>query len=227
MSGCPTHGDLVGGYVLGALDPAEAEEMRRHLATCPRCAREERELAGLPALLDRVTPGPAPPALRPAVETEALRRHARALEGKGRAAHRRRRMVVSAAAAAAVAATFAVALLLPGGGDGAYAHARLAPPGPDAGAVASAELSEVPAGTGVSLRARGLRTGRDRVYELWCVRKDHRWISGGTFRARGDGSASAQLTAAVKPGDYHLLVVTRQRAGAERGRPVLRGRLKY
>ena len=34
------------------------------------------------------------------------------------------------------------------------------------------------------------------------------------------------MTAAVKPGDYHAMVVTR-RSDAERGAPVLRGELKY
>ena len=61
MSGCPTHGALLGGYVLGALEPAEMEAMRLHLESCPQCAREERKLAGLPALLDTIEPGDVPP----------------------------------------------------------------------------------------------------------------------------------------------------------------------
>ena len=52
MSGCRSHAELIGPYVLGALDPAEMDEMRRHLASCERCAAEERSLSGLPALLD-------------------------------------------------------------------------------------------------------------------------------------------------------------------------------
>ena len=81
----------------------------------------------------------------------------------------------------------------------------------------------MPAGTRVRLWARGLRPG---AYELWCVRDDGRWISGGTFRAGSGGAAQAQMTAAVKPGDYHVMVVTRHSDG-ERGAPVLRGELKY
>ena len=53
MSGCRTHGDLIGPYVLGALEPDEMEAMPRHMAGCARCAAEERSLAGVPVLLDR------------------------------------------------------------------------------------------------------------------------------------------------------------------------------
>jgi len=37
VSGCESHGELIGGYVLGALDPAEMEAMRRHLEKCAGC----------------------------------------------------------------------------------------------------------------------------------------------------------------------------------------------
>ncbi|MEU7380660.1 MULTISPECIES: zf-HC2 domain-containing protein [unclassified Streptomyces] len=45
----------LGGYVLGALSPAESEQVRAHLATCDACRQEHAELAGLPALLATVT----------------------------------------------------------------------------------------------------------------------------------------------------------------------------
>ncbi|MFD4955585.1 anti-sigma factor family protein [Streptomyces sp. NPDC058451] len=45
----------LGGYVLGALSPAESEQVRSHLATCDECRQEHAELAGLPALLATVT----------------------------------------------------------------------------------------------------------------------------------------------------------------------------
>ncbi|MGH2805068.1 MAG: anti-sigma factor domain-containing protein, partial [Thermoleophilaceae bacterium] len=88
----------------------------------------------------------------------------------------------------------------------------------------------VPAGTRVRLEASGLPGGRSAVYALWCVREDGRWVSGGTFRAGADGRVEAELTAAVRPGDYHQMVVTRRpRHGdpVERGPSVLRGRLLY
>lgn len=41
-------------YVMGALSPAERHAFEAHLADCPRCAQAVAELAGLPAMLDRV-----------------------------------------------------------------------------------------------------------------------------------------------------------------------------
>ena len=43
---------LLGGYVLEALEPEEAAEVRAHLRGCPACAAEHASLAGLPALLE-------------------------------------------------------------------------------------------------------------------------------------------------------------------------------
>ncbi|MFC3573120.1 zf-HC2 domain-containing protein [Streptomyces yaanensis] len=45
----------LGGYVLGALSPAETEQVRAHLEVCAECRAEHAELAGLPALLSMVT----------------------------------------------------------------------------------------------------------------------------------------------------------------------------
>ena len=105
----------------------------------------------------------------------------------------------------------------------AYASARLAPIAAGSNASATAWAEDVPAGTRVRLRARGLR---DTMYELWCVRADGHWVSGGTFRAARDGRAEAVLTAAVRPGDYHVMVVTRHSEG-DHGPALLRGRLRY
>jgi anti-sigma-K factor RskA len=253
VSGCPTHGSLVGGYVLGALEPDEMEQMRRHLEHCPDCSLEASRLAGLPQLLDRIEPADVPPpALSPEVEEAVLDRFARERgdrEQRGpwrersrsavRHGPRRRipgtagRRIAAVAAACAAALVLALALVWPFGGDEdepAYASAALNGLAAAPGANATAELDDVPAGTHVRLRARGLPRGGGAMYEVWCVRADGRWISGGTFRADREGGAEAELTAGVRPGDYHLIVVTTQprnpRDGT-RGTPVLRGRLRY
>lgn len=229
MTGCPDQGELLGGYVLGALESEEMDEMRRHLEVCPRCAREARELSGLPRLLDAVEPEDVPPPVLPAeVEERVLDRFVR----EGAAARRpARRPRVPLAAAAALAAAVLVAVLLvvgllPGGDDeGAYATAELR----GSAGSARAELTVVPEGTRVSLSARGL-PAQGAVYELWCVGTDGSWVSGGTFRASADGSAKAELTAAVRPGDYHRIVLTRYSAGdkqAARAEALLRGSLRY
>jgi hypothetical protein len=85
----------------------------------------------------------------------------------------------------------------------------------------------VEGGTRVQLRAHHLPVKRGAVYELWCVRTDGRWINGGSFHARNDGTAAAQLTAAVSPGEYHVVVITRRSAGDARGAEIMRGKLKY
>ncbi|MEA2467532.1 MAG: hypothetical protein QOJ57_1658 [Thermoleophilaceae bacterium] len=52
IAACNECRSLLGGYVLHALEPDEAEAVRRHLAACEACAAEHGELMGLPAFLD-------------------------------------------------------------------------------------------------------------------------------------------------------------------------------
>jgi anti-sigma-K factor RskA len=233
VRGCPRSGPLLGGYVLGALEPAEMEEMRRHVAECPHCGPEARHLATLPDLLDRIEPADVPPpTLSPTVEEAVLDRFARERRGARSSRPRlTRRRIALAAVACATALALALVLSL-GGEEGsrAYAGATLKAVASDSGARAYASLEAVPAGTRVSLKAHDLPRRRDAEYELWCVRKDGRWVSGGTFHTRPDGDAEAVLTAAVWPGDYHLMVVTRRphTTGKDtRGAEVLRGKLRY
>jgi anti-sigma factor RsiW len=222
MSGCRDHRDDIGAYVLGALEPEEMEAMRRHLETCSRCAAEERALAGLPGLLDRVQADEEPASLSPRLEDEVLDRYVRERAGERPARTRRRRLAVPAIAATAVAAlVLALALLLPDGqDDSAYARTEMK----GHGAWATAWVREVESGTRVRVEADHLRRG---AYEVWCVRTDGRWVSGGSFQARRDGSADAELTAAVRPSDYHTVVITRRSSGGERGAEVMRGKLQY
>jgi anti-sigma-K factor RskA len=244
MSGCPTYGPLIGGYALGALEPEEMEEMRRHVAVCPQCGPEAHRLEELPWLLDRIAPADVPPpTLSPQVEEAVLDRFARERreEGAGGASGRqagrsKRRPALlggrplAVAAACLIALVVALALVLPGGdedGTAAYATVSLDPRAGGAGA-ATAWLDEVPAGTRIRLETRGLPANAQ--YEVWCIATDGRWVSGGTFRADRDGRVEAELTAAVQPGDYHRMVVTRRPKGAgeaERGQAVLGGELRY
>jgi anti-sigma-K factor RskA len=223
MSGCRERGDDVGAYVLGALEPAEMEAMRRHLDTCERCAAERQALAGLPGLLDRVQADEEPAPLSPRLEEEVLDRFVRERAGEPARPARRRRLALPALAAAAAVLALAVALtvlLWPGDEESAYARAEMR----GHGAWAAASVAEVESGTRVEIEADDLRRG---VYELWCVRTDGRWVSGGSFRAHGDGSAGAELTAAVRPGEYHTVVITRRSSMGERGAEVMRGELEY
>jgi Anti-sigma-K factor rskA/Putative zinc-finger len=250
VTGCPTHGPLVGGYALGALEPDEMDEMRRHVAICPECGPEAARLQGLPELLDRIAPSDVPPpALSPQVEEAVLDRFARERreEGAGAASERgaapavrrpalpgprpaRLRRPLALAAAFAVALVVALALVFPGGDDdrtAAYASVSLGAKADGMGS-ATAWLGQVPAGTRIRLETRGLPAGSE--YEVWCIRADGRWVSGGTFWGDRDGRTEAELTAAVRAGDYHRMVVTRRpegAGGAARVPAVLSGELRY
>jgi anti-sigma-K factor RskA len=225
MSGCRSHGELIGPYVLGALEPAEMDEMRGHLESCARCAAEERMLAGLPGLLDQVHADEPVATPRPELEDAVLDRFVRERADAPEPPRRRPRRrpgwrPLAAAAALAVALVAALVVAWPGDDDSAYARAELQGRGGQAVAWADA----VEAGTRVRVRADHLPRG---AYELWCVREDGRWINGGSFHARGEGTTSADLTAAVWPGEYHLVVITRRSSGGERGAEVMRGELEY
>jgi hypothetical protein len=45
----------IGAYVLNALEPAETEDLRKHLSSCPLCQDEVVSLTWIPALLRSVT----------------------------------------------------------------------------------------------------------------------------------------------------------------------------
>jgi anti-sigma factor RsiW len=225
VTGCRSHGDLIGPYILGGLEPAEMEEMTRHLSECGRCSAERRRLASLPALLDSAQADDTIATLSPQLEEAVLDRFVRERAQAGRPRRTWPRFALPAAAALTLVLVVVVALVLPGGGERAYARAELW--STSGRVLGNASVSEVATGTQVQLRAHDLPVRRGAVYELWCVRTDGRWINGGSFHARADGTASAQLTAAVDPGEYHVMVVTRRSEGGQRGAEVMRGKLNY
>ena len=225
MTGCRSHGDLIGPYVLGGLEPGEMEEMAEHLAGCDRCAAERRRLASLPALLDSAHADDTVATLSPQLEDAVLDRFVRERAHAAQPRRRWPRFAIPAAAAATVILGVVLALVLPGGGERAYARAELW--STSGKVLGSASVAEVAGGTDMKLHANHLPVNRGAVYELWCVRTDGRWINGGSFHARADGSADAQLTAAVQPGEYHVVVVTHRSEGDKRGAEVMRGKLRY
>lgn len=204
----------IGGYVLGALEPAEAAAVREHLATCADCAAEHARLAGLPALLDLAgrledTPGPAP-----AVEERVLDAVARE---RGRPARRRRfrlpalhPRVLVPAGLAAVALVVAV-IALTGGEEpaapGGY-QVQLRPT-PGSSARGSAALASVSGGTALKLAIEGLPPDPDTVYEVECDGPKGT-ESAGTFRANARGHAYVDLTTAARRGEYDAIRVVRR-----------------
>jgi anti-sigma factor RsiW len=223
MTGPHVHEEL-GGYLLGALEPAEREAVARHLETCPECAAEHAHLAGLPALLqhaDGLDIPPPPPAveerLLDQVAHEAgLRRHGRRTGLLGRLVPpprwRRRlgrgRLAATAVAGAALGAAV-TAFALGGDDDSAsLAQYRLQLTGAS-GASARAELEPGRGGTEVHLWVKGLPPGVEAVYEVHCERRG--WsASAGSFRADAHGRAYVVLTTAARVGEYDRIRVVRR-----------------
>jgi hypothetical protein len=93
----------LGVYVLGAIEPGERALVDAHLSTCPRCRDELAALAGLPALLGRVTEdqiaqlSPPPDELLESILAQTA--------GESRARRRHSRVWLAAAAAALVVVT--------------------------------------------------------------------------------------------------------------------------
>jgi len=232
---------LLGGYVLEALEPDEAESVRAHLPGCPACAAELASLAELPHLLDLAAPIAHPDEPLAASFEEALldrfaresdaahprppKRGRRRLPRLGGGWTRPRVAVVSAVLAAAL--TVGTMALLDRGDDARRSSRSFilalkpSPAAPHAKARIS--LYRVKGGTGVRLWATGLQPGSTKVYEMLCESKT--WTaSAGTFRADAHGKVVVRLTTAARVGEYdRVRVVVRNRHGTISN--VLTGRL--
>jgi anti-sigma factor RsiW len=232
---------LLGGYVLGALEPDEAAAVREHLPNCSACSAEHASLAGLPALLDLAAPLDAPDEpLSAAFEEALLDRYARDRETTPPAEPTRRRRAPRLAwtrpRVAIASALVAAALTL--GVTSAFDHDPTRPAAtrsyviplrasatfPAAAQVhAHVALSRVSGGTGVHLWARGLPANPGRVYEVLCEKRG--WsASAGTFRADAKGRVEARLMTAARVGEYDSLRVV-YRDGSGHTKDVLTGRL--
>jgi hypothetical protein len=240
---CAECREMLGGYVLRALDPPEDHAVRAHLEACERCAAEHAELTPLPTMLDLAGSADAVPERPPpALEEAVLDRFAR--EGPDRSPRRRwrprvalgartslrglrSRPLATAVTGVALGAAVAVGAVVATGGSssstspaGPRAEAYSATLGPQAAAShasASAKLVTFTAGTRIHLTAHGLRAGQ--VYELWCLRDDGAKVSAGTFRVDGAGRADVNLTTAATPDQYHRLAVEQRPWGTDSPQP--------
>lgn len=218
------HPDL-GGYVLGALEPAERADFEEHLAGCERCQAEVAELRGLPELLEQATPPvEVPPSLRErtfaAVERAAAQQRRR----------RRWRLALTAAAACLVlVVAFAGGYMLsqvgPFADRGRVIEFALA--APDGGAArATAKVRQVGDGLAITMEVSGLAPNPPgSVYECWYVgpgdslERPNR-VSAGTFTVGADGRASLRMHSAADLQRYPAMGVTLER---DRGNPARTG----
>jgi anti-sigma factor RsiW len=224
------HEDL-GAYVLGGLEPGDAERIRAHLADCPECAAAHAELEGLPRLLDLAVvagAGEEDP-LPPAIEERVLDRFAREREPQPRVRRRWRPRFALSVGGALVGAAAAVALLIGAFGFRAAPatryHLALRPMGTTpVSATAQVGLRSVENGTRVQLWVHDLPTGHGDVYEVLC--SNSRWsASAGTFRTDARGNAYVVLTTAAKRGNYDRIVLVRLSSGSAQPVPVMGARL--
>jgi hypothetical protein len=201
---------LLGVYVVGAIDPAERAIVDHHLQDCPACREELSGLAGLPALLGRVpredvqrmdAGGPGVPQLdEPPAEllNGLLRKVARTRQT------RRWRSVLTLAAAVAIAA----------GGTGAIVNAvhpgafHDTDRGSNAQLAASVQYSSTPwGGMAMLVSVRGVPA--DTVCQFY-ARQDGRWVKVGAWRAPGPSYDQHwyQLQAPIAASTVHGFKIT-------------------
>jgi hypothetical protein len=208
MSACDDIRTELGGYVLNALEPEEADVVREHLERCPACAREHAALADLPALLTLAEPIESAPPPAPALEErvlDAVARGRRRPEPRHRRLFRRPLVLIPALGAVAAAA---VALVLVLGGDHRPYDVALKPVGAST-AAGHTQLESTKGGTRLHMWVKGLPADPSVVYEVHCDAPD--WsASAGTFRVDASGRAVVVLTTAARRGDYDSIRVVRR-----------------
>jgi len=178
MSTCTEVRTSLGVYVLGAIDPSERSIVDEHLSHCRRCRDELASMAGLPALLGRVTEEQIAEVSEP--PEELLSSVLAAAAGRKNAAKRIQRVWFMLAAAAVV--------ILIGGGTllgSTLRGSSVSPPAPIAGGqvVAAtdaathvkgqADLWAQNWGTSVNLWLSGVRPG-DKCQLIAVAKDGHR-----------------------------------------------------
>jgi hypothetical protein len=202
LTGCQHIRQLLGVYVLGAIDPAERSQVDAHLAGCAECREELAGLASLPALLGRVPfdevariagPDGSDPQRLPWAQSPEESLADTGEPGDvidltpllGRIAHRRRmnrwRGAVAAAAVALIAAGAAIgATHLSGGGStpSVAAHWQtVQATDPASHAKVVVRYAGRPWGTSLDTEVYGIPAGTS--CEFWVMGSDgHKWLAG-------------------------------------------------
>jgi hypothetical protein len=175
---------LLGVYIVGAIDPAERSIVDSHLSSCPACREELSGLAGLPALLGRVPReevermGAGAPAIPEMAEPPAELLNSLLGRVSSTRRSRRWRSVLALAAAVAIAA----------GGAGAAVNALTSKAFNDSdtasNGVVAAQIrySKTQWGTAILAGVTGVPPGS--MCTLW-AKESGRWVAVGSWRAAG------------------------------------------
>lgn len=199
----------LGVYIVGAIDPAERAEVDNHLSACAACRDELASLAGLPALLGKVTQDadeqrPERPDVHPGLLDRVLTRVA--------AERRRSRRLRVAAAAAGVIVVAGLtgglgASLAGGPGNPVSRPAVSAPPSPspavfsatDPGSGVSATVALRPKDWGASLTTRVTDVPRGISCHLVVIGPGGARDVAGSWQVTYQGSASVTGSTAMVP----------------------------
>lgn len=216
----------LGAFMLGGLEPEEADEIRRHLDSCSGCQNELRELEKVNQALGAAPP-PADP---PAYLKDGILAHVRGegvpSSGKRFSTSRTFRLVLPAVATLVVAVALAVYLR----SDSPVATVQLIPTPAmveDERYWGVAELHPQPSGSQlVELKLNNLDEPEPRTfYEMWFV-SGEKHVSAGTFTTVGSGETKVWLTAPPEARNCRTLLVTEEPATGDHTRSeevILRG----
>jgi hypothetical protein len=202
MTECQHVRQLLGVYVVGAIDPAERSVVDNHLASCPDCREELAGLAGLPALLGRVPFPEAEQITQFDSERAEAGEHPDAEPAQAdvltpllaRVAHRRRvsrwRSLVSVAAVAVIAAGAAIGAIRLANPPAATSSALHWENVQSANALAHMEVkyAGTPGGIRLDVKVDGIPAGT--TCEFWVIGDDGQRWPAGSWRVANEWKAS-------------------------------------
>jgi hypothetical protein len=195
---CP-YEELIAAYVLGALEPAERDQVRAHIPVCAECRAALAEIAPLPALLYRVSPEDA--AAGPPVPDEAMLGRLLAAAAETRQVRRRRVLAAAAAVIVLAAGGTAVTLALNNETD---PTGRLTLTAQD-GIHATLDVRPVGSGTQFGLELSGVPS--EEHCRLVAVGDDGERSVAASWTATYDGTATINGSTALPPNRIDRLVV--------------------
>ena len=243
------HANLA-AFALDGLEPEEAAEVRRHLASCPSCQRELRELEEVNHALEAApSPDAGPPAyLKNEIlarvraeersfsgEKESTSLEGRRASGDHRFARFKKPRIILSGVAGVVVTMIALGVFF--GflrGEAPVATIQLVPTPQEAAGLKGywgvAEIRQQPSGNQqVELKLNNFDEPKpDSYYEMWFLSGDKR-ISAGSFTSVGRGETRVWLNVAPEARNYHTVVITEERldkdAAPDKEEVALKGKL--
>jgi anti-sigma factor RsiW len=217
MTGTTSCGDirqLLGVYVVGAIEPAERALVDEHLSHCSDCTEELAGLAGLPALLGRVPLSDAERLAQDGADLAALDEPPAELLDSllSRVAARRRTRMWRGVAAAAAAAVIAIAggaaagVAVSHASDHAYQEEAY---GSNQRTAVTAAVSYAPAAFGTAMRVQVTGIPAGVSCKFWVVNaRGQRYAAGGWVVARGYPDQWYPASTTVAPGNLRSFEIT-------------------